>query len=258
MKKVLHSDIIGAGRPLLILHGFLGMLDNWKTLGKQYASNGFHVHLIDQRNHGRSFHSEDFDYTILSNDIVDYMTHHGLKKANIIGHSMGGKTAMQFACDHVEKTDKLIVADIAPKYYPPHHQDIIDGLKSLDFEVIKSRNEADMALSAHIRHPATRQFLLKNLYWIEKGRLAFRFNLSVLASKMNEIGENISSTSTYNGPTLFLRGDRSEYIISDDSAEIKRHFPLAQIETIDKAGHWLHAENPKAFFEKTLKFLNSQ
>ena len=143
MSEILHSKIIGIGKPLLILHGFLGMSDNWKTLGTQYAENGFQAHLIDQRNHGKSFHSEDFNYDLLSNDLKRYMTYHDLDKACIIGHSMGGKTAMQFACDHPEMTEKLIVADISPKYYPPHHQDIINGLQVLDFEKIRSRGEAD-------------------------------------------------------------------------------------------------------------------
>ncbi len=258
MNQILHSKILGEGTPLLILHGFLGMSDNWKTLGKRYAANGFQVHLIDQRNHGRSFHSSNFDYEILSNDLIAYLEHHTLSVVNIIGHSMGGKTAMQFACDYANKTDKLIVADIAPKFYPPHHQDIINGLQSLNFETIQSRVQADELLSNYIGEPGVRQFLLKNLYWIEKGKLGLRFNLSVLANKMEDIGENISTTSIFNGHTLFLRGDRSEYIVDGDTAEIKRHFPLAQIQTIENAGHWLHAENPNDFLAKSLNFLNSK
>ncbi|GMN10707.1 alpha/beta fold hydrolase [Croceitalea sp. MTPC9] len=254
--EVLHSKILGEGKPLLILHGFLGMSDNWKTLGNQFAENGFQVHLIDQRNHGKSFHSENFDYEILAGDLKNYMAHHGIIKTALIGHSMGGKTIMQFGCSNPELVEKLIVADIAPKYYPPHHDTIINGLTALDFEQIKTRSEADKELSKHIAEIGIRQFLLKNLYWIEKGRLDFRFNLDVLQYKMEEIGENISSTATFSGKTLFVRGDRSEYILQNDFDTIKRHFPLAQIETVSKAGHWLHAENPKEFFSKTLEFLN--
>lgn len=257
MSEILHSKIIGTGKPLLILHGFLGMSDNWKTLGTKYAENGFQSHLIDQRNHGKSFHSEDFNYDFLSVDLKHYMAHHGLEKASIIGHSMGGKTAMQFACDHREMTEKLIVADISPKYYPPHHQDIVNGLHALDFEEISSRNEADEELSKHITDFGTRQFLLKNLYWIEKGKLGFRFNLPVLSNKMEEIGENISSTAQFKGPTLFLKGDASEYVVETDLPEIKKHFPMSKIDTIDNAGHWVHAANPTQFFEKSLIFLNS-
>lgn len=254
--ELLHSKIIGEGKPLLILHGFLGMSDNWKTLGNKYAENGFQVHLIDQRNHGKSFHSKNFDYELLANDLKNYIANHQIPKAYLIGHSMGGKTVMQFACSNPDLTEKLIVADIAPKYYPPHHDEIINGLTKLDFNTITSRSEADKALATHISNFGVRQFLLKNLYWIEKGKLAFRFNLAVLQNKMEEIGENINSTATFTGNTLFLRGDASEYILQNDFDTIKKHFPAAKIETISKAGHWLHAENPKEFFSITLKFLN--
>ena len=255
--ELLHSRIIGHGQPLLILHGFLGMSDNWKTLGNQFAENGFQVHLIDQRNHGKSFHSDDFDYEILSQDVLYYMNHHQIGSAKIIGHSMGGKTAMQFAISHPNRIQQLIVADISPKFYPPHHQYIIDALTQLDFETIQSRKEADEVLSQHLSDFGIRQFLLKNLYWVEQGKLGLRFNLDVLKNKMEEIGESVPATSVYDGPTLFLRGDRSEYIQPNDYPEIQKHFPNSQIETVEKAGHWLHAENPKQFFEKALNFLNS-
>ncbi len=255
--EILHSRILGQGKPLLILHGFLGMSDNWKTLGNQFAEHGFEVHLIDQRNHGRSFHSVDFDYEILSQDVLKYAEHHQISSTDIIGHSMGGKTAMQLATSHPNRINKLIVADISPKYYPPHHQYIIEALTQLNFDVISSRKQADEALSQHLTDFGIRQFLLKNLYWIEPGKLGLRFNLEILKDRMEEIGEGIPSTSIFDGPALFLRGDRSEYILSNDYAEIKKHFPKAHIDTVEKAGHWLHAENPKQFFQKALNFLNS-
>ena len=257
MSELLHSNILGEGQPLLILHGFLGMSDNWKTLGTQYSENGFEVHLIDQRNHGKSFHSNEFNYDVLSDDVVRYMEHHNITSAYVLGHSMGGKTAMQLATSHPDRVKKLIVADIAPKFYPPHHDFIFNGLSHLDFDNIADRREADDELSKHIKEKGIRQFLLKNLYWVEKDRLGFRFNFEVLKDRMEEIGENISGSAVYDGPALFLRGDRSEYIQPNDFAEIKRHFPKATIETIDKAGHWLHAENPRQFYEKSFTFLNS-
>ncbi|CAM4216288.1 alpha/beta fold hydrolase [Zobellia nedashkovskayae] len=257
MTEILHSKILGTGTPLLILHGFLGMSDNWKTLGNQYAEEGFEVHLIDQRNHGKSFWSDDFDYDLLSEDLKNYLEAHQLENAIIIGHSMGGKTAMQFACSYPTLVKKMIIADIGPKFYPPHHQTIIDGLNALNLNEIKSRNEADSELGKYITDFGTRQFLLKNLYWVEKGQLGFRFNLKVLSKKMNEIGENIGATDFYNGPVLFLRGDRSEYIMPNEISEFRKHFPAAEMETIDNAGHWLHAENPKQFFEKSMVFLKS-
>lgn len=255
--QILHSNILGEGKPLLILHGFLGMSDNWKTLGNLYTDVGFQVHLIDQRNHGKSFWSEDFDYEIMAQDIKRYIDFHNLEKVNLLGHSMGGKTAMQFACTYPEHIEKLIIADIAPKYYPPHHQTILDALNKLDLSLATSRSDADKELSKYLADFGIRQFLLKNLYWEQKGKLAFRFNLNVLRNKMEEIGENISSTEIFEGPTLFLRGNKSEYVAQSDFTQIIYHFPAAKIDTVNNAGHWLHAENPKQFFEKSLNFLNS-
>ena len=236
---LLHSNIIGSGNPLIILHGFLGMSDNWKSLAIQYAEAGFEVHMVDQRNHGRSFHSEDFNYDFLSDDLNQYLTHKNIERAYIIGHSMGGKTAMQFACDHPNKVEKLLIADIAPKFYPAHHQEIINALSSLDLPSISSRKEADEALGQYLSEPGIRMFLLKNLYRLPKSQnptldkpiaqFGFRCNLAVLATKMNEIGENISSTDLFQGKTLFLRGDRSEYIMPLDETVINRHFPDAKI-----------------------------
>ncbi|NKI25615.1 alpha/beta fold hydrolase [Arenibacter sp. 6A1] len=254
---LLHSNILGAGEPILVLHGFLGMSDNWKSIGSKYAEEGFETHLIDQRNHGKSFHSPDFNYDILADDIANYMAHHQLSQAIVLGHSMGGKTAMQLACSQPTLVSKLIIADIAPKFYPPHHHQIIDGLNAIDIKKVSSRSEADKQLSHYINNIGIRQFLLKNLYWEEKGVLGFRFNLEVLSEKMEEIGENISTTAIYQGPSLFLRGEKSEYVSPTDLSDIKRHFPLASIETIEKAGHWLHAENPIQFLDKSLHFLKS-
>jgi esterase len=163
---LLHSNILGNGVPLLILHGFLGMSDNWKTLGSQYAEEGFEVHLLDQRNHGKSFHSEDFNYDLLAKDVYDYIQHYQLKDVIVIGHSMGGKTAMQLACTYPSVVSKLLVADIAPKYYPPHHDEILNGLNAIDLNSITSRTDADKQLAKHIANFGVRQFLLKNLYWV--------------------------------------------------------------------------------------------
>lgn len=255
--KLLHSKILGEGKPLLILHGFLGMSDNWKTLGNRYAENGLEVHLIDQRNHGKSFHNADFDYDYLANDVLNYMKHHTIDEAIVLGHSMGGKTAMQLAMTHPDRVEKLLVADIAPKYYPPHHQEIMNALLNLDLNEVSSRGQADQELANYLSDFGTRQFLLKNLYWKEKGKLGFRFNLEILKDKMEEIGESIATTSVFAKPTLFLKGDRSEYIAPTDAEGIKKHFPEAQIETIENAGHWLHAENPNQFFEISIAFINS-
>lgn len=137
---ILHSKIFGEGTPFIILHGFLGMGDNWKTLGKRFSQLGYQIHLVDQRNHGRSFHSDAFDYELLAEDLLTYCTHYNIKKCNVLGHSMGGKTAMLFTALYPDLVNKLIVADIAPRFYPIHHDAILEGLLALDFTTLKKQN----------------------------------------------------------------------------------------------------------------------
>ena len=251
----LHSQIIGQGQSFIILHGFLGMSDNWKTLGNKFSEAGFEVHLVDQRNHGRSFHDDDFSYEVLAKDLKTYCDDHNLEDIILLGHSMGGKTAMLFATEYPELVSKLLVADISPRFYPVHHDAILEGLSALDFSEVKSRGEADKQLSKYVHEIGTRMFLLKNLYWIEKGQLALRINLDVLKDNVAEVGEALPIHSKFEKPTLFLRGDKSEYVMPTDEKLIKQHFPLAEIETISNAGHWLHAENPADFYDAVIKFI---
>lgn len=251
----LHGNIIGEGKPFVILHGFLGMGDNWKTLSRQFSELGYEIHLVDQRNHGRSFHADAFDYDVMVEDLEQYCEANDLKDIVLLGHSMGGKTAMLFATKHPELVSKLIVADISPRYYPVHHDTILEGLSSLDFSIIKSRGEADNSLANFVPEMGTRMFLLKNLYWVEKGQLGLRINLPVLKENVSEIGEALPIHATFNKPTLFLKGDKSEYIGPTDEGIIHRHFGDAKIETVSNAGHWLHAENPKEFFDKVVSFI---
>ena len=252
----LHSQILGEGQPFVILHGFLGMSDNWKTLGTQFSEAGYEIHLVDQRNHGRSFHDDAFNYEVLAEDLKHYCDDHQLDDIILLGHSMGGKTAMLFATLYPELVSKLLVADISPRFYPIHHDAILNGLSALDFSEIKSRGKADKVLSQYVSETGTRMFLLKNLYWIEKGQLAFRMNLDVLKENVHEVGEALPVHSKFNKPTLFLRGDKSEYVMPNDEALIKQHFPLADIKTISNAGHWLHAENPEDFYEAVIAFIS--
>jgi len=252
---ILHSKTFGNGKPFVILHGFLGMSDNWKTLGKRFSEANYEMHLVDQRNHGRSFHSEDFDYELLAEDLKTYCEHQNLKEIILLGHSMGGKTAMFFATKYPDLVSKLVVADISPRYYPIHHESILNGLAQLDFSQIKSRGEADEVLSKYIGNNGVRMFLLKNLYWVEKGQLGLRLNLDALTEHVSEVGESLPKHAVFNGDTLFLRGERSEYIGTSDELIISQHFPNSNLVTIANAGHWLHAENPEAFFEAVLDFL---
>jgi pimeloyl-ACP methyl ester carboxylesterase len=256
-QQVLNSLIYtsNSSKNLLIIHGFMGMSDNWKTLGIQYQEAGYNVHILDLRNHGKSFHSDDFSYEIMVQDVVNYCLDKNINSTQIIGHSMGGKVAMLLATTHPNLIEKCVVADIGPKYYAPHHQEILAGLNAIDFSDQPSRAAVEETLYPYIPDFGTRQFLLKNLFWVTPGQLAFRFNLPVFNSKIEEIGKALPSQAIFQKPTLFIRGGNSNYILDADFEAIKLHFSQAIFETIPNAGHWLHAENPKLFFEITLNFL---
>ena len=254
---MLHSKIEGSGRPLLIIHGFLGMSDNWKTLGTQFVDQGYQVHLLDLRNHGRSFHSDDFSYELMVQDVYEYCKANSLANIDIIGHSMGGKVAMLLATTYPDLIRRLIVADIGPKFYAPHHQDILAGLNAVDFTQKPSRNEVDALLTNHIPDFGTRQFLLKSLYWQEPGQLAFRFNLSVFNQKIDQIGKPLPENGVFLESTLFIRGGNSNYILDQDLEKIRHHFPNMQLQTIPNVGHWLHAENPALFYQFCIDFLKN-
>ncbi|HSM64299.1 MAG TPA: alpha/beta fold hydrolase [Gillisia sp.] len=251
----LNSTIIGEGAPFLILHGFLGMSDNWKTLGSKFAEEGYQVHLLDQRNHGRSPHSSEMNYEVMSQDVKHYCETHNLKDIILLGHSMGGKVAMQFAGDFPELLKKLIIVDISPRYYAPHHQEILAGLQALDDEKITSRGDAEDFLSKFVPDKGTRLFLLKNLYWKTKEKLSLRLNLPVLSNAANDIGLALSENIRCDKPTLFIKGGNSGYITQEDESLIRKHFPNSKIETIAGAGHWVHAEKMSAFFETVTHFL---
>lgn len=252
---MLYSKTEGSGKPFVILHGFLGMSDNWKTLGTQYSENGFEVHMLDLRNHGRSIQSEEFNYQLMVNDVVEYCEEKNLSSIYLLGHSMGGKVAMFTATQFPDLVEKLIVADIGVKYYKPHHDEILNGLSAVDFSKKPSRSDVEEILTPFIPDFGTRQFLMKSLYWKEKDQLAFRFNLNAFVANKDVIGDALSEDAVFTKPTLFLKGANSNYILDSDLAEIKHHFPKAELEIISNAGHWLHAENAKDFYDKTMQFL---
>ena len=257
MGSVLHSKISGNGeKHLLIFHGLFGQSDNWATLSKRYAEK-YTVHAIDLRNHGRSFHSDEMSFTAMTADILNYLNHHAIPSCYLLGHSLGGRSVIEFSFAHPEKVDKLIVVDMAPKAYPPHHQGIIKALNSVDFEKVEKRSDVEEVLKQYIPETGTRQFLLKNVYHVENGKYAFRFNLKTLTGSYGEMVGTDLSGEVFDKPALFLRGDRSDYIQDEDFDLIRRHFPQAEIQTVSNAGHWIHAENPLEFYEKTIEFLES-
>ncbi|ARN78163.1 alpha/beta hydrolase [Nonlabens spongiae] len=252
---MLHSLIMGEGRPMVILHGFLGMADNWKTLGKQFSENGFNVHILDQRNHGRSPHSDLFDYQEMAQDVKNYCQKHDLSDIILIGHSMGGKIAMIAAQQFPELIEKLIIADIAPKTYPPHHSDIIKALESVDFSKVNRRSDADEMLEPFINDFGTRQFLLKSLYRKKDKSYGWRFNLPVLGAAQNSVGIHEDFIEPVQIPTLFIRGGKSGYITDSDKLLIDHAFAKAELATITEAGHWLHAEQPEKFYDYVIDFV---
>jgi pimeloyl-ACP methyl ester carboxylesterase len=238
----------GKGPQLIVLHGLFGMLDNWKSLGRRFAEH-FDTHLLDLRNHGHSPHSEEWNYEVMADDVLEYMDENGISEATILGHSMGGKVAMCLAGRFPERVTRLIVVDISPRYYPVHHQRFLEAMNGLPLESIRSRKEAEGYLEKSIAEFGIRQFLLKNLYWKEKGQLEWRFNLQVITAQIENVGEGLGLDAHYDGPTLFIAGGNSDYIGVGDLSLIHEHFPNAQVEVIDGAGHWVHAEKPVELFE---------
>lgn len=256
MSLSLFSNTYGsAGPPLVILHGFLGESGNWHTLARTAFAPHFRVYALDARNHGRSPHTDDFSYEAMAEDVRAFLDAEGLDDAFLLGHSMGGKTAMQFALTHPERTQALVVADMAPHAYPPGHDDILEALNGLDPGRLASRQEADDALTAGIPDWRVRQFLLKNLVARKEGGYRWAFNLPVLTARSSEVARGLEAAVPYAGPALFVRGGTSRYVRDQDVPGIERLFPAAQIVTLPETGHWMHAEAPEAFAGLVLDFL---
>jgi esterase len=252
--KQLNYKIFGEGEPLIILHGLFGSLDNWVSLARKFGEQ-FKVYLVDQRNHGLSFHDDTFNYEVMANDVLEFMSTQGIDKAHLIGHSMGGKTAMEFAVHHPEKVNKLIIADIGPKYYPVHHTQIIKALYAIPVAELSSRKEADEIMSLMINNFGIRQFLLKNLLR-DGDAFKWKMNLDVIAQNIEEVGKALNQNASYDKETLFIKGGHSDYIVDGDMILINSIFPKAKLETIAEAGHWLHAEKPQEFYQIVISFLS--
>jgi esterase len=248
----------GEGQPILILHGVFGSSDNWFSISKMIAEKGFAVYALDARNHGQSPRSEEFSYDLMADDLNEFIEDNHLEKPIIIGHSMGGKTVMHFAMKYPGKFSKLIIVDIAPKFYPSHHSHIIQGLNSIDLENLKSRNEAEVQLSKFVSNVGEKQFLLKNLYRTEDGKFAWRLNIPVLSREIYQIGGDFADVHEVSERVLFIRGSESGYIFDEDIPTIKNIFPNAIIETIEGAGHWVQAEKPAEFVEVVVEFVNEK
>jgi esterase len=244
----------GQGQPLVILHGLFGSSDNWYSLSKVF-SESFTVYTVDQRNHGQSPHSDEFNYKLLTEDLEEFLKEHSIKDPIVIGHSMGGKTAMNLAIKNPSLIEKLIVVDIAPKSYPVHHDQILDGLTAIPLATLASRNEADAILAKFVPELDVRQFLLKNLSRDSEGKFEWKLNVGAIEKHIEEIGQGMQYEGTFAKPTLFIKGARSNYFKSGDDELILKLFPSAKMMTLD-TGHWVQAEKPQEFVQTVLNFLN--
>ncbi len=250
----LNHKSIGQGPALIVLHGLFGSLDNWVSFARVLGQN-YSVYLIDQRNHGKSPHMNAWDYPTMAEDLYDFMEQEGIRQAHILGHSMGGKVAMQFAAYYPEHLDRLIVADMAPIKYEPHHTEIIQALQGLDLSQFEDRQQADEALSQRIKEAGIRQFLLKSLARNRNQSFRWKFNLEVLGQKYEEVLEGVEVDPPFKGPSLFIYGEKSNYVVDQYRDLILSYFPSAEFQGIPGAGHWLHAEAPQEFLTIVKGFL---
>ncbi len=254
MKLYFHST--GHGHPLVILHGLFGSSDNWYTLSNFFGEK-YKTYAVDQRNHGRSQHSDSFSYKVMADDLNNLLIHEGITSVFLLGHSMGGKTAMQFALTYPDKVDKLIVVDIGTKAYPPQHDRIFDALFALKLDLYKTRAELDAALAVHIPDYAVRQLLLKNVSRDDAGNFMWKMDVRAIHRNYDNINMAIKSDRAFDKPTLFVRGQKSSYIADEDIEDIKSVFPRARFVTIEGTGHWVHAEAPQKFAECVVEFLSA-
>jgi esterase len=255
MNLKLYTKITGQGPALLILHGLFGSWENWGSQAR-LLSEHFTVYAMDARNHGLSAHNNEIDYALMSGDVLYTLQQHGVEQASVIGHSMGGKTAMQLALNAPEFVQQLIIVDIAPRAYSAGHDEIFEALLSLEVSHLKSRSEADKHISQWIESPGIRSFLLKNLRRTDTG-FEWKMNLQSLWQNYPKLIDNINEKAPYLGPTLFIKGAESNYIEEQDRAKIATLFPQAKAKIIAGAGHWPHSEKSAVFNNIATEFLLS-
>jgi esterase len=248
----------GSGKPLIILHGLFGLSDNWVSIGKILAQH-YHIIIPDLRNHGQSPHSSFFNYDAMSADIADLMDELSFPSATVMGHSMGGKVAMQFALDYPENTDRLIVVDMSMRQYDERLQQIriIKAMMSIDFDRIESRTEIGEILKHSITDEKVRMFIMKNLFRKPHAQLDWRPALNEIYHNLDYIFESITADGIYKGASLFITGDASDYVVESDKAQILNHFPKTIFSVIPNAGHWVHADNPEEFLMELFAFLGT-
>ena len=247
----------GAGQPVIILHGLFGLSDNWVSFGRRLGDH-YRVLIPDLRNHGHSPHSNVFDFPSLEDDIAEMVEEYGLSDIYLLGHSLGGKTAMFFTLHHPGLVSKLVVADISLRKSPPNlqHQQLLNAMMAVDFSVAAFRSDVDKQLHSQVRSMKLRQFLLKNVYWRDRNHLDWRLNLKAINDNLLSVFEGVDVAGIYDGPALFIRGGLSDYVLDSDIPELKMKFPGAEVKTIVNASHWVHADAPGEFFEFVKTFLD--
>jgi pimeloyl-ACP methyl ester carboxylesterase len=249
----------GKGQPIVILHGLLGISDNWVGIARQLSEEGYRVLIPDQRNHGQSPHHPILNYYALTDDLGEFIEHHKLVKPIILGHSMGGKVAMRYTLENPGNVEMLIVVDTSLRTYVRfnYHLKLIDAMLSVDFTDVSSRNDIESRLSEKISDSRLIMFLMKNLFWKEKGKLGWRPDLQAISYNMDSMYDGIFYSTRFEKPALFVRGGQSDYILDEDIPGIMQNFPQAIIKTIENATHWVHADEPEEFYRILLEFLES-
>jgi len=250
----LHFKTFGTGRPLVILHGLFGDGDNWHGVATRLADR-FRVLVPDLRNHGRSPHSAEMSYPAMAGDVAELLAAQGLTAADVLGHSLGGKVAMQLALTRPGLVRKLVVVDMSPREYPPLHLEILAALQALDVGSFTSRPEIEAVLAGAVPSQRLRRFLLKNLARNAGGTFEWRMNVTALADSYPHLLAAVTGPQPYAGPALFIRGGRSEYVQPADEPLILELFPRAEFRTIANAGHWVHTDAPEEFLRLTREFL---
>lgn len=250
----LHYQTLGQGLPLILLHGLFGSGDNWGTVAKHFSQH-CQVICVDLRNHGRSPHSATQSYANMADDLLELCDALDLERIHLVGHSLGGKVAMQFAAHNPDRLDKLIVVDMAMRAYADAHTHLIDAMMAIDLSTLQSRHEVDKILSASIPQAAVRQFLLMNLIKSDSG-LTWRINLPALKANYPDLLQAVCENSHFEKPCLFIRGEHSDYVQDADTEQIKTNFIKAQFASVP-TGHWVHAEQPLAFIEVVGNFLKN-
>lgn len=246
---------MGRGRPLIVMHGLFGSLDNWMTLGKRWSED-FSVYLVDLRNHGKSPHAVSHTIQTMAEDVISFLDQQNLENAAVLGHSMGGKVAMELALQFPERIQSLIVADMGPQQYARGHDQIFEALQAVDIDNAEQRSDITDQLQQYIAEPGIIAFLAKNAVRTENG-FRWRMNLDVLEAEYEGILQPTVSQRSYDKRVLVLKGEKSPYITDESEAEFRVLFPRVEIVTIPRAGHWLHAEQPEIFYEKVRQFLLS-